>query len=823
MQNIHLQIENLMYENASDFEIAKCLKKEIKIYFDTLKYTFATSGGKDFLVKHTKKIDEVLKIIYKVAQREMFGDYVPMKNSLPIAMVALGSYGREQLCVYSDIDLMLVYKNVSGYNMEKMIEKILYILWDTGLKLSHRVHEVDELLAVSRTDTTIKTALIESRLVQGSLFLWTEVENAIAKIRRDNPQKFIEDKLKEQAKKHQKYPLTMQPNLKDGVGGFRDANLIYWIGKVLFNSNNIRNLPIEVITDNDYRYFAKALEFLFRVRSALHLASGKKEDTLRLDLIPEVSAYLGYENSKAEHMKFAMKVTASLKTLRLYSKIWIDILSRDYMVYEAKSKLVYPRPEVENVNTLLAQLIENAHEPFEVHPSFLQKLIHAQTPKELTPKLYQNIQKIFYQKHSHAILNTLSYAKFLKYIIPPIAKVVNLPQFDGYHQYAVDIHSLKCLEHVEDIQDAFIQGLFDALSDDEKMMLKMVVFLHDAGKGRVTDHHMVGVLLFRKFAVQLEVDELLISMGETLILHHTLMSRVAQREDLHNEKVILKFATHFPNKKLLDMIYILTYADMLGVGHHIYNNFSAKLIQTLYHEAIESLKHEKILTETGKRVKKESLLKKNPAFLALKRSQRNKILSIFTNLLFIKYSANEIVSICQKAFEVEEYSYTVENNESLSIEVVHQSEFNVGYLFSKLSSLKVIQMNSTKLFDNRQYCKIDFAESVTDEDILRIESFIPNAFDRQERVSFNQLRIEEENIRIDAEHSKAYWALYINAPDQKGFLAFLIETLVAMDLRISSAKIHTFRKRTKDIFLIEKDANFSHNMELIVKKLTGKS
>jgi len=159
----------------------------------------------------------------------------------------------------------------------------------------------------------------------------------------------------------------------------------------------------------------------------------------------------------------------------------------------------------------------------------------------------------------------------------------------------------------------------------------------------------------------------------------------------------------------------------------------------------------------------------------------------------------------------------------LSIEVVHQSEFNVGYLFSKLSSLKVIQMNSTKLFDNRQYCKIDFAESVTDEDILRIESFIPNAFDRQERVSFNQLRIEEENIRIDAEHSKAYWALYINAPDQKGFLAFLIETLVAMDLRISSAKIHTFRKRTKDIFLIEKDANFSHNMELIVKKLTGKS
>jgi [protein-PII] uridylyltransferase len=824
IETLNLQIETLMYENASNLDIAKVLKKEIKIYFDTLPETFMITGGKDFLLKHTKKIDEILKIIYKVAQREMFGHYAPMKNSLPVAMVALGSYGREQLCVYSDIDLMLVYKNISGYNMEMMIEKMLYILWDTGLKLGHRVHEVEELLEVSRTDTTIKTALLESRLVQGSLFLWTEVENAISQIRHDNPQQFIEDKLQEQALKHQKFPLTMEPNLKEGVGGFRDANLIFWIGKVLYNVNSINEIPLEIITEKNYRHFRMALEFLFRVRSALHLACGKKEDRLRLDLIPEVARYLGYEEGRLGQMKCATKVTGALKTLRLYSIIWAERLCMDYDIDENNSRLnmVYPHHKIEDLNSLLSQLIENAQAPFEVHPTLLQKLIHAQTPKELSSELYQNIQRIFYQPHAHSILNTLSYAKLLIYMIPPIAKVVNLPQFDGYHTYAVDVHSLKCLEYLENIKDAYIQERFDSLNKEEKMMLKVVVFLHDAGKGRSTDHHIVGVSLFRKFALKIEMDEALVKTGENLILHHTLMSRVAQREDLHNEKVILKFASHFPSKKLLDMIYILTYADMSGVGPQIYNAFSGKLIKTLYHESVESLKHKNSLSEIVKRVKKENSMKKTQAFLALKRSQQNKILNISNDLLFIKYNPKEIVDIAKRAFEVEHFSFWLENKGHLTIEIVHKEKIYLAFLLSKLSSLKVIQMDSTKLFDTYEYFKISFSECVNEEDIERIKAFIPHTFEKDSKSRALKVpKIQKSEIRIDAEHSKYYGALYLNTIDQKGLLAFVVESFHTLGLVVSSTKVHTLKKRTKDIFLIEKDRNFSHNMDLLIKKLTG--
>jgi [protein-PII] uridylyltransferase len=310
--NTKEKIEELLYQNAEDFEMAKVLKADITEYFKTLDETFRTSSGKDFLVKHTKKIDEILRLIFKIAMYGVFKSYQPMKNSLPLSLAALGSYGREQLCVYSDIDLLIVHKKIPGYNTEEIIEKILYLIWDCGLKLGHRVHTVDELLEASRSDITIKTALIESRFVEGSHHLWTEVQNVLNAIRHDDPHSFVLSRLQEQHELHRKFPFSMEPNLKEGRGGFRDANLVYWLGKVRYNVDHISQLPETIVIEEEYRSFRQALEFLFRVRSALHLASGKKEDRLRLELIPDVARYLGYDANKRAHMRFSQKGLSSL-------------------------------------------------------------------------------------------------------------------------------------------------------------------------------------------------------------------------------------------------------------------------------------------------------------------------------------------------------------------------------------------------------------------------------------------------------------------------------------------------------------------------------
>ncbi len=819
MDDVKIQIEALLYENAPDFKIAKVLKQDIKSYFDTLEETFATSGGKDFLVQHTKKIDSILITIYKVALREMFGDYAPMKNSIPLSLVALGSYGREQLCVHSDIDLMIVYKEIPGYNLKEMIEKILYILWDTGLKLGHRVHTVDELYAVSRTDITIKTALIESRFIEGSTFVWMETQNALNQIRHDNIKEYIQNKLNEQESKHKKYPLTMEPNLKDGVGGFRDANLVFWIGKILFNVDNIKNMPSHIVDEKEYRTFRIALEFLFRVRSALHLVAHKKEDKLRLDLIPEIASLLGYQEGAKGQMLCAQKVTESLKIIRLYSTIWLDILTHDYTVDDPNKNFIYPKSEKQDFNDLLKQLCTHAKKPFDAHPTFLQKLITAEKPERPDDTLYKTIRSIFTQPYSYSILNTLSYAQLLKYTIPAIKKVVDLPQFDGYHQFAVDIHSLYCIYHLEHIQNPFIKKLFEALNDEEKMMLKVVTFLHDAGKGRKRDHHQVGVSLFKIFAEKIHIKSEYIKQGEMLILHHTLMSNTAQRKDVYNEKTILDFTSHFPNKKLLDMIYILTYADMHGVGEGIYNAFNAKLIKTLYIQAVEALSHPTMLDVATKRLKKEQTLSRNVLFQMLSPIQQKKVLQIPSDLLFLRYSPAKIVEIAQKAFTTEAYTFEIHNEEHLTIEVIRRKSFNIAYLLGKLSTLEVVNMDICKLFDELKYFKIDFAGKVDHEDIIQVETILHDSFNEKSTHLQSIPVIHKEELTINCEHSKTYALMDLDCKDQKGLVAYIIGTFDEMGIDIATAKVHTLKNRAKDMFLIEKNGNICNNTDKVIDKL----
>jgi len=307
-------------------------------------------------------------------------------------------------------------------------------------------------------------------------------------------------------------------------------------------------------------------------------------------------------------------------------------------------------------------------------------------------------------------------------------------------------------------------------------MLKLVTFLHDAGKGRKRDHHFVGASLFKVFANKLHIDPELIKMGETLILYHTLMSNVAQREDLYSEKVILAFASHFKTKKLLDMIYILTYADMHGVGKGTYNSFNARLIKTLYMRSIESLSHTLMLDKAAKRIKKEQTLKKHPKFLTLSRTEQKKILEIPSNLLFLRYKPEKIV------------------------------------VLSKLSNLDVVNMDICKLFDDLKYFKIDFSAKVDKEDILLIEEILHNSFDDSKKSRLQLPVIQRKELEIDCEHS-------LNTTNQKGLLAYIINMFDELGIDIVSAKIHTLKNSVRDIFLIEKNGNFCHNTDKIIDKL----
>ena len=298
------------------------------------------------------------------------------------------------------------------------------------------------------------------------------------------------------------------------------------------------------------------------------------------------------------------------------------------------------------------------------------------------------------------------------------------------------------------------------------------------------------------------------------------MSTTAQREDLHSEKSILQFASRFNSKLLLDMIYLLTYADMRGVGKGVYTNFNARLIRTLYRASIDSLKHDKMLSITAKKLNKQDTLKKSAEFLSLPRVLQKKILSIPSNEFFIDNTKQRVLEIAQNAMNTGKYSYEIGNREFLTIEIIRRDKIHLGYLLSKLNRLQVVKMEIVKLFDGLKYFKIDFSDKIDESELTLVEYTIEDAFRSDVKPKLIKPSITKEQIEIECDHSREYATMRIRTADQKGMLAYTIALFDSLDIDIATAKIHTIKSRVNDLFLIEKDGNFCHNTDNIINNLT---
>ncbi len=831
-----LHIEDIIENNGSDFELSKLFKQYIKEYKESLPELFKENQGKDFLVKHTKKLDSIITLMYKTVLRRLFGNYLPMRSQIPIAIVALGSYGREQLCVHSDIDLLIVYERVEGYQTELIIEKLFYLALDAGMKLGHRVHETKDLKRAADEEITIRTSLMESRFVTGSPFTWHATQRELNKIRLYRPKEFILAKIEEAQKRRKKHPISMQPNIKEEAGGLRDSQLIFWAARTIYNINNIKELSGKIFSDEEYKEFRIALELLYRVRSALHLITGKQEDRLLLEHIPQVSSMLGFNRQE----KLASKVLQAGWRINNFMQIFIKKMVRPFIVdsaYVTKfrharlQKGIYllndrlfasynlkPLP----INTLLELLISLEDNDYRFDAGFLNQFTYTKISHPLSKKTYALIKKLFYKKHIASFLKLFYDAGILAELFVNFKKVMHLPQFDGYHHYPVDIHSIMCVQALENIKEDFMQKLFDKLSEEEKLLLKIVVFFHDSGKGRKQDHSEVGAKLVLQFAKHIGLSEELSSHAVTLVKHHILMSNVAFKENIHNEKTLYKFMSSVGDTKNLKLLYILTYADINGVGGDTYNSFNAKLLYDLYSSALEIAENGERITDAKKRLIIERRVKNLETFKALPRLLQKKILSVESNLFFFKHTPQDIIEIAKKAKETKEYSFTTKNRDSLAIEIYRRIPLNVGYLLAILSHLDVVSMEIFTLFDDIKYFKIEFIKNVQGNELVEVQDIIDNAFDMRREVPLKKINIKRDEIKIDCEHSKTHAELSIHTQNQMGLLAYVMHKFEEMHINIITAKIHSSKYKIRDSFLMEKQHNICDNVDKIYEMLLNK-
>jgi [protein-PII] uridylyltransferase len=550
-------------------------------------------------------------------------------NANTLAITAVGGYGRATLAPGSDIDLLFLLPGKQSAWSQKVIEFILYILWDMGQKVGHATRTVDECIALSKTDITIRTSILELRHICGNAALSKELESRFDhEIVRTTAPEFIAAKLAERDDRHKKSGNTrylVEPNVKEGKGGIRDLHTLYWIAKYFYRVRDTADLVrLGVLSKSEYALFQKAEDFLWAVRCHMHYITGKPEDRLYFDLQPEVATALGYKPRPGlsaverfmKHYFLIAKDTGDLTRI-LCAALEDEQVKEPHGISGVFSRFAHRRRKIAGTQDFVEDKgrIDIANDDvFRRDPVNLIRLFHIADLNglEFHPNALKHVTRSLglindalrhneeANRHFVAIatsrrdpemmLRRMNEAGVLGRFIPEFGKIVAMMQFSMYHHYTVDEHLIRAvgvLSRVEKGEDTdqhpLISDLIKSIEDREALFI--AVLLHDIAKGRPEDHSVAGAKVARKLCPRLGLTPKQTDMVAWLIEEHLTMSMVAQTRDLNDWKTISDFASHVPSVERLKMLLILTVADIRAVGPAVWNGWKGQLLRILYYEA----------------------------------------------------------------------------------------------------------------------------------------------------------------------------------------------------------------------------------------------
>ncbi len=568
-----------------------------------------------------------------------------------IAVLAVGGYGRAEMAPHSDIDLLfLVPWKVTGW-VEKVIESTLYILWDLRLKVGHASRSVNECLRLGREDVTIRTALLEHRFLMGNQALadtlrrrlWTEL---FAKTHAD----FVEAKLAERTDRHTKIGnqrYMLEPNVKEGKGGLRDLQTLYWIAKYIHEVDQAQELVgLGFFRAEEYETFRAAETFLWAVRCHMHHLSGRAVEQLTFDLQVGVAERLGYsdhggrrgvEHFMQDYFRHATHVgdlTRIFLTELEARHVKREPILRHFFNRRKQMryglKVVHNRLDITNPADFLSDPLnilrlfeEGLITGFLLHPNAMRLV--AANLHLIDEKLRQNpeAQKLFLRlmlKHANPerALRRMNELGVLAAFLPEFEPIVAMMQFNVYHHYTVDEHTIQCISTLAQIERNELREELPVVSrileeGVNRRALYVALLLHDIGKGRPEDHSVLGAQIARRVAPRLGLKKAECDTVEWLVRYHLLMADTAQKRDIADPRTLRDFAKLVKTRERLDLLTVLTVCDIRGVGPGTWNNWKAQLLRTLYRETatalekgLEEINREK-RTDEAKRALREAL------------------------------------------------------------------------------------------------------------------------------------------------------------------------------------------------------------------------
>jgi [protein-PII] uridylyltransferase len=582
----------------------------------------AGAGGLEIVHDFSAAMDRLLKAIFRYADADHAKRFPRLQQRLTV--VARGGYGRAELNPYSDIDLLFLHDYKPGPYLEVVTETILHALWDAGLIIGYSVRNATECVKMAAADLKEKTAILDARLLTGDAELYVRFEQALVSdaLNRDQ-QSFFKAKLKESRERHKRYGdsiYLLEPQLKEGEGGLRDLHTALWLAKVKYKVHSLAELVQRaVITDAEMGEVVGAQDFLLKLRNALHFASRRHTDQLTFEFQEQIAPSLGFREgdglAASAHLMRAYyqqastilrfsegliaRVTEDMATSRFFRRIpgrqirpGVIIQSRVLGIADPELFRRAPLNLITIFADCQAQGVELSGSAYQLVRDHLA-LIDDQMRQ--APETGSALMEILSARQRVAeTLEAMHRAGVLGAIIPEFGNLYARVLHDLYHIYTVDRHSLVAVRELEKLRAGEFKDTNPLLTEvarefDALPLVFLALLLHDIGKGHGHDHHERGALLAAEVCKRLGRDSEESDLVIFLVHQHLMMSQVAQKGDVNDDRTVNDFARQVGSIDRLKALYLLTFADMRGVAPSVYNNWRDMLLSDLYMKALKLL------------------------------------------------------------------------------------------------------------------------------------------------------------------------------------------------------------------------------------------
>jgi len=619
-------------EDASDSErnrrLVELLKDARARTLESLdKALAAGAGGLQAIQALSNCQDNIISALFDYASRWVSRATNPTSGER-LSVAAVGGYGRGGLAPQSDIDLLFLLPYKQTPWGESVVEFMLYVLWDLGLKVGHATRSVDECIRLSKGDTTIRTALLESRYICGDQELFSDLKKRYtADVAADTSSSFVDAKLAERDQRHMRQGETrylVEPNVKDGKGGLRDLHTLYWIGKYIYGVEDARELVARgILIQPEYDSFLHAEDFLSLVRCHLHLVTGRPVERLSFDVQQLIANRMGYQDhdglSAVEwFMKDYFRTAKEVGDLtRIFCALLEDIhrkpvglrrflprfgrrarIFEDFKAEGDRLNVVHNSVFVFDPVNLLRLFHTAQHNDLDIHPKALRLVTRSLDLVDDGLRANPEANRLFLEmlcsrKDPETTLRRLNEAGVFGRFVPDFGRVVAMMQFNMYHHYTVDEHLIRAIGILSEIEAGTLTDDHPLASEiirriKKREVIYLGVLLHDIAKGRPDDHSHAGAAVARELCPRLGLSDTDTELVAWLVENHLLMSDVAQKRDISDPRTIAKFVEEIKSQERLRLMLVLTVVDIRAVGPGVWNSWKGQLLRQLNEEA-ESL------------------------------------------------------------------------------------------------------------------------------------------------------------------------------------------------------------------------------------------